>query len=53
MHALLNNKLFIINFYRKHKEHLSSSGNQNAIQIDKLFNILKHNYILVVIIFLL
>jgi hypothetical protein len=44
MHALLNDKLFIINFYRKHKEHLSSSGNRNAIQIDKLHHATFHEW---------
>jgi hypothetical protein len=45
MQALMNDKLyFLINFYSKHKEYLSSSGNRNAIQIEKLHHDTFHEW---------
>jgi hypothetical protein len=45
MHALLNGKLyFLINFYTKPKEYLSSSGNQNAIKIDLVHHATFHEW---------
>ena len=44
IHVLRDKLHFLINFYRKHKEYLSSSGNRNSIQIDKLHHDTFHDW---------